>query len=1151
MQAAHALVRCGRLASAAQVLRRAATLDPAEETLAAWLESAERVHDREGAAAALSALEERMEDAEDRRALQNRRMRFLSPREARPPRVAGIMDEFTTASFRPECVFLPLAPDRAIRQLEGFEPDFVFVESAWHGNEGAWNRQVSTVSESLRAMLAWCRENGVPTIFWNKEDPVHFDSFLPAAKLCDLVFTTDMDCIPAYKEALGHDRVHLLPFAAQPQSHNPIATMARKDAFNFAGSYYLRYPERQRDIAAILDTVKELRPVEIYDRNHGGDHPHYMFPEEYRGMILGKLPFSQIDKAYKGYRYGINMNTIKQSQTMFARRVYELMASNTVVVSNFSRGVRMAFGDLVICSDRRARLAAPLTALAGDDTRYRKFRLQGLRKVMGEHTYADRLDYILAKIGRQPYRPARSAVAVLAAPCGPAEAEAILAAFARQTHEARHLFLLADAGAAPAGGDDVSVFSDIEALWQGLGDHPGDFAFWGVMHGGDHYGANYLTDLALTARYSDAEGFGKACHYSAVGGAPALEEETLRYRETDALPLRAALLRRAHLDRALLERALNDPAGARIDGLPLMGIDEFNYCRDGADDPAAPALTGDIDLPFRGLSTADLYAMAEGLSPAPMRARPRPDTQPMLRAKDFCNGALVSKSMPLLKRMAGDRLEVVSEHDTDKAAYLWMKTRLARKDLGLTDDSALSFQMEHDLKLAQLVCEFYRADGTRIAHSMLGAGRHSLALPHDCTELRFGLRVQGRGALRLGDIAFGAESTLPPAIVGPSDTLVLTKQYPAYDDLYKYGFLHARLRAYRAAGVGVDVFRLNPTAQKTYAEFENIDVASGDAELLRATLKTGKYRHVLVHMLDRQMWEVLKKHLDHIRVTIWIHGAEIQAWTRREYEFARMSEAEIAQKKKRTLAYLALWKEVFAEPTGNVHMVFVSNTLLSEAREDVGTAPRPGTFSVIHNYVNGDAFPYRPKTARHRLKILSIRPFTGLKYANDLTAAAIVALSKRPCFKDLEFCIVGDGPDFETETAALRNFPNVTMRREFLSQSEMAALYEEFGIVLTPTRWDSQGVSRDEAMASGLVPVTSRVAAVPEFVDDSCGFLAPDGDHIGLADAMEALHGDPEGFLRMSEAAAKRVRGQSGWSETIEREIGMLSEGPRARDGGR
>ncbi|MFP3454528.1 DUF3880 domain-containing protein, partial [Bacillus sp. SIMBA_154] len=77
-------------------------------------------------------------------------------------------------------------------------------------------------SQEVLGIVLWCRDHKIPTIFWNKEDPVHFETFLTTAKLFDFVFTTDIDCIHRYKAALGHDRVYLLPFAAQPLVNNPV-----------------------------------------------------------------------------------------------------------------------------------------------------------------------------------------------------------------------------------------------------------------------------------------------------------------------------------------------------------------------------------------------------------------------------------------------------------------------------------------------------------------------------------------------------------------------------------------------------------------------------------------------------------------------------------------------------------------------------------------------------------------------------------------------------------------------------------------------------------------------------------------------------------------------------------------------------------------
>ena len=114
------------------------------------------------------------------------------------------------------------------------------------------------------------------------------------------------------------------------------------------------------------------------------------------------------------------------------------------------------------------------------------------------------------------------------------------------------------------------------------------------------------------------------------------------------------------------------------------------------------------------------------------------------------------------------------------------------------------------------------------------------------------------------------------------------------------------------------------------------------------------------------------------------------------------------------------------------------------------------------------------------------------------------------------------------------------MRKTFLRQSEIAELYQKYGIALIPTRGDTQGVSRDEAMASGLVPITNAVTAIPEFVDDSCGILAPDEGYLEMAEGIKALYYDSDLFMHMSAKAAERVRKQSTKEYTIKEEIALI-----------
>src|SRR5699024_11732130 len=55
-------------------------------------------------------------------------------------------------------------------------------------------------SSEVTDLLAECRKRGIPTVFWNKEDPPHFDDFLPLAKLFDVVFTSDVRLVNEYRD---------------------------------------------------------------------------------------------------------------------------------------------------------------------------------------------------------------------------------------------------------------------------------------------------------------------------------------------------------------------------------------------------------------------------------------------------------------------------------------------------------------------------------------------------------------------------------------------------------------------------------------------------------------------------------------------------------------------------------------------------------------------------------------------------------------------------------------------------------------------------------------------------------------------------------------------------------------------------------------
>ena len=1048
-------------------------------------------------------------------------------------RVAAIMDEFTCRCYAPECELLELLPDSWQQQMEDFRPDVLFVESAWSGKNEAWKQKISTFSETIQQLLEWCRKQHIPSLLWNKEDPVHYDTFLPLAKAVDVVFTTDIDCIPLYKQAIGHEHVYLLPFAAQPAMHNPVEKYDRQHKFCFAGSYYLRYPERQRDFAMLMDLLKKYADIDIYDRNFGNAHPHYAFPDAYRPFIVGKLPYEEIDRAYKGYDFGINMNTGKQSQSMFARRVYEMAASNTVVVSNFSRGMRNFFGDLVISGDDSREIERRLLPVLHDRCRYRKLRLQALRHVLAQHTYRHRLEYIREKIWNTAPTPP-PLVCLVAYASHASEATAICEHFRRQNHPRKELWLVGPMDEpAREMPPDIHVVPNMTACRKALAKTVADFL--GLLQPEHWYGPNYLTDLVLTAEYSSAAVFGKKARHVAADGTVELCHDGSQYRKAESLPLCTSLCRAS--SRELFWNALE--AGHHFLSGDCFAIDEFNFIEQGAGlDPSLRKPAEDLVPADTGVNfTGHILPLSERLTlTAP------PQRYPEAGAVNFSaqDMAKMFKSNANVRYTdAKEGLRIVSTLPVGKHIYSHAPV-MEREKLNLLSNSSVFTEATGSLNLR--VCfTYFDENKQKLSHTIIRPSNMTLPIPCECRFVQLSLRVEGSGTAMLRPLNFARIPVQPAVLLCRSSTMVLAKQYPAYDDLYKYGFLHSRVAAYRKAGRVVDMFRMQPV-NTFYREFEGVDVATGDARLLDATLASGQISHICVHLIDRTMWNVLKKYLDTVRVTVWIHGAEIQHWKRREFEFTRMSAEEVEKQKKRTLYALQLWKEILTLPHKNIFFVHVSDTFRRESEEDVGMNFPPKQRSVIHNFIDSTIFAYREKKPEDRFSILSISPYSALKYANDLSVAAIKTLSRRPGFERYRFTLIGEGPLFEETVAPIAHFPNVHLEQRFLSHAEMQEQFNRHGVLLLPTRWDSQGVSRDEAMSAGLVPVTNAVAAVPEFVDETCACLVPAEDSTALADSLERLANHPDLFLAMSKRAAAQVRRLSGFEQTIGRELQLLEQ---------
>ena len=1059
----------------------------------------------------------------------------IAGRKKQAVRVAAIMDDFTVQSFSPECDLHELSLDNYLNELETFSPSLVFLESAWRGKGNAWGNKVAQTAAEVREIIQWANLNSVPVVLWNKEDPVHYSTFLNTAKLVDHVFTTDIDCIQKYKGDLGHDRVHFLPFACQPVLHNPLELYNRDSGISFAGAYYRRYPARTRDLESFIAEIPPFAEPVIFDRNFNNSDDQYMFPDEYKKYIVGTLESTEIDLAYKGYEYAINLNSVKESQSMFARRAFELLASNTIVVSNYSRGLQLMLGEIPVVADSGRVVVRELEAMQGE--RGRKRRNAGLRKVMLEHTYEHRLEHVLSKVGI-PYEASRMPVVeVFSLVSSRAEFVAIREAALRQvgvkvilrayTKDAAWI-----ASCIPEPDVSVGLLDDLQAHTLESLVEGGNLA--AVMVPADYYGDNYLQDLALAGRYSSAVIVGKGSHFEAGRDGLGMKRATKPYTATSMLPIRSSLvLEPSAMGLRPIDWLLTADHGVYEQDL-LLGMEVFDYCRNGGDLPPSDKAAVDSGFHDDGLKLVELEAVADSIEAADFI----PDQDQLISGEELAQLFLTRSRPGVQTEASGGGWNFRSTLADGVHDYLYASKVLDLESLAVDGKLHLHLEADPGLNL-QIAIIFYNDDNERMAGIVRGANQnHTLEIPPAAVTVKLGIRISSSGESTIRRIFWTHKNVRPAFIASRAENLVIANRYPSYDDLYKNGFVHSRVQRYIQLGVPTEVFVLDETSPLHFREFEGVTVISGSSEVLDTFLRDAAHRSIALHFVNESMWGLVSSLPQRPRTAIWAHGADIQMWSRREFLYE--TEEEIRQAKVSSELRLSLWQSIFREMTPEMSVVFVSNWLATTALEDLGVTDGLKNSVVIHNPIDTERFSYREKPSAHRYKVLSIRPYSSSVYANDLAVEAILILSKEPEFTHMEFRLVGDGPLFDDVTRPLQSFPNVVLDRRFLTQDQIAEMHREYGIFLCPSRMDTQGVSRDEAMASGLVPVTTATAAIPEFANESCAELTEPEDPIELAAGIMRLVRSEETFLRKSKAAAERVRAQSAASMVVPQELELM-----------
>ncbi|HAG30482.1 MAG TPA: capsule biosynthesis protein [Alteromonas macleodii] len=518
----------------------------------------------------------------------------------------SIMDEISEECWRYEMTSYPISRANYVEQVASSTANFCFLESCWKGNKGTWEYAFTSPglkhnnAQALLDLIPQVKQK-MPIVFWNKEDPMHYDKYLPIAKYADVIFTTDSEKVASYKADVPDADVYAVPFAAQQKICNPSDRFkSEAESVCFAGSYYgVGHDERKRQMDALLPSIIEFEGA-IYDRMSKVDSDRYKFPPQYTPFIRDAVPFTEVVQLYKRFKVFLNVNTIVESPTMMSRRVYELLACGTPVVSTPSKAIEEQFSGIVQVAKDADEANVIIERLLTDEHYWEKTSHLGYREVMTKHTYAHRLVNIEKAIGIDNQRE-EPLVSIITCTRRPEMIDRIVTNMTRQNHSNIELILVLQ-GFSQSQSEELigklkSVDSNIKRVTAMINDseetlgerfnkaaEKANGEYIAKMDDDDFYFANYLKDMLIPFTFGDYGVVGKKELYMYLSGSDKLIKRFpgKKHQEADFVA-GATLVFKADVFHKYKFKAVNRGEDSELlnrlkaDGIRVYASDPFNF----------------------------------------------------------------------------------------------------------------------------------------------------------------------------------------------------------------------------------------------------------------------------------------------------------------------------------------------------------------------------------------------------------------------------------------------------------------------------------------------------------------------------------------------------------------------------------------------
>lgn len=366
--------------------------------------------------------------------------------------------------------------------------------------------------------------------------------------------------------------------------------------------------------------------------------------------------------------------------------------------------------------------------------------------------------------------------------------------------------------------------------------------------------------------------------------------------------------------------------------------------------------------------------------------------------------------------------------------------------------------------------------------------------------------------------------------------IVVTTAYPSEKNKYANGFIHTRVKEYIKNKLEIVIWVNKDLDEVEQYIYEGVTVNVG--KLTAEFINEKKFDKIICHFIDRKMMRVFDV-TKSIPIIIWFHGVECLSWKKRLFEMNK----DIVGFLQYIIAnelQLFLLRKFLNKNECRIQAVFVSEWMKDVATADIQYSFK--NYHIIPNPIDTNLFKFEKKTVEKQKEVLVIRPFSSRKYATDLIVQAIHRLNELG-HTDINYKIYGNGSLWDEQTSKINQYPNVIVKKTFLNHDEIAKKHKESGIFLCPTRQDAQGVSMCEAMASGLVVISSNCTAIPEFVThEQTGMLAEPENVDQLANTILKICTDEDLYQRISKKASQFINKKCSLDNIIKKEIKLITE---------